>query len=55
MELTRSFVPLLHSFASVFTAPTYVTFAAIVTGWGLSHRHRYVTDVVFSSVVSQNS
>jgi hypothetical protein len=49
MELTRSFVPLLKNFVSVFTAPTYITFVAVVTGWILSHRHRYITEVIFSS------
>jgi SRSO17 transposase len=49
MELTRSFISLLQDLEPVFTAPTYVTFVAVVTGWILSHRHRYVTDVIFSS------
>jgi SRSO17 transposase len=49
MELTDSFVVVLQHFAPVFTSPTYVTFLAIVTGWVLSHRRRYVTDVIFSS------
>lgn len=49
MELTRSFIPLLQNFADVFTAPTYVTFTFIVAGWILSHRHRYITEVIFSS------
>jgi hypothetical protein len=50
MELTRSFTPLLQNFVSVFSAPpTYLTFVALLTGWMLSHRHRYVTDVIFSS------
>jgi SRSO17 transposase len=48
MELTPSFVALLQHFAPVFTAPTYQTFALIVTGWILSHRHRYITEVIFS-------
>ena len=48
MELTPSFVALLRHFSSVFTAPTFQTFAAIVTGWLLSHRHRYITEVIFS-------
>ena len=48
MELTRSFIPLLQNFESVFTSPTYITFVAIVTGWILSHRHRYITEVIFS-------
>ena len=49
MELTRSFLPLLQNFDSVFTVPTYITFVALVTGWILSHRHRYVTEVIFPS------
>ena len=36
MELTDSFLTLLQSFDSVFTAPTYQTFVLIVTGWILS-------------------
>ena len=49
MELTHSFISLLQSFNDVFTAPTHVTFVAVVTGWILSHRHRYVIEVIFSS------
>ena len=49
MELTPSFLALLQHFAPVFTAPTHQTFALIVTGWILSHRHRYITEVIFSS------
>jgi SRSO17 transposase len=49
MELTHSFLPLLQNFVPVFTEPTYATFVAVVTGWILSHRHRYVTEVIFSS------
>ena len=48
MELTPSFVALLQHFSPVFTAPTYQTFSLIVTGWILSHRHRYITEVIFS-------
>ena len=48
MELTPSFLALLQHFAPVFTAPTHQTFALIVTGWILSHRHRYITEVIFS-------
>ncbi len=48
MELTNSFLPLLQQFLPVFTAPTFQTFVEVVTGWLLSHRHRYVTDVIFS-------
>src|SRR5947199_9876145 len=49
MELTPSFVALLQHFAPVFTSPTYATFVAVVTGWLLTHRHRYVTEVIFAS------
>jgi DDE superfamily endonuclease len=48
MQLTHSFVTLLQEFAPVFTAPTFQTFLEIVTGWILSQRHRFVTEVIFS-------
>src|SRR5271155_2882320 len=48
MELTASFVELLQLFTPVFTTPTFQTFLEIVTGWVLSHRHRYVTEVIFA-------
>jgi hypothetical protein len=48
MELTSSFLDLLQHFAPVFTAPTYQTFTAIVVGWVLSQRHRFITEVIFS-------
>src|SRR5208337_1098559 len=34
---------------SSFHGPTYQTFVVIVTGWIISQRHRYVTEVIFSS------
>lgn len=49
MELTGSFTELLHQFADVFTTPTFLTFVEIVTGWLLSHRHRFVTELIFAS------
>src|SRR3954449_12490529 len=48
MELTSSFLSLLPHFAPVFTAPTYQTFVVIVSGWILSQRHRFITEVIFS-------
>jgi hypothetical protein len=48
MELTPSFVALLQHFSPVFTAPTHQTFSLIVTGWILSQRHRYITEVIFA-------
>ena len=46
MQLTATFCSLLHQFRHVFTAPTFTTFAAIATGWCLSPRHRYVTEMI---------
>jgi hypothetical protein len=48
MELTSSFVVLLQHFLPVFTAPTFQTFVEVVTGWVLSPRRRFVTEVIFS-------
>jgi len=48
MELTPSCVVLLQQFLPVFTAPTFLTFVQVVTGWLLSHRHRYITEVIFA-------
>jgi hypothetical protein len=48
MELTPSFVVLLQQFLPVFTAPTFKTFVQVVNGWLLSHRHRYVTEIIFA-------
>jgi len=49
MELTSSFVLLLQQFAPIFTLPTFHTFLQIATGWIVSHRHRFITDIIFSS------
>ena len=48
MQLTSSFVDLLQQFAPAFTVPTFQTFVQVVTGWLLSQRHRYVTEIIFS-------
>jgi hypothetical protein len=48
MELTQSFLDLLQHFSAVFTTPTFQTFLQICNGWVLSHRHRFITDVIFS-------
>jgi SRSO17 transposase len=48
MQLTHSFHDLLQHFAPVFMAPTFQTFLQIATGWIVSQRHRYVTEVIFS-------
>ena len=49
MQLTPTFRPLLQRFRSVFTAPTFATFLTIATGWCLSHRRRYVTELIQSA------
>lgn len=49
MELTNSFETLLLTFAPVFSEPSFQTFRLLMTGWILSVRHRYVTDLIVSS------
>src|SRR5947209_6868848 len=49
MELTPSFVSFLQEFQCVFTSPTFQTFIALMTGWVLSHRRRFVTELIQSS------
>lgn len=49
MEVTSSFRTLLSEFQCVFTAPSFLIFLDLVSGWVLSHRHRYVTDLIWSS------
>jgi len=49
VELTNSFQNLLLIFCPVFTDPSFQTFRLLMTGWILSTRHRYVTDLIVSS------
>jgi hypothetical protein len=49
VQLPPAFRSLLLRFRSVFTAPTFATFLHIATGWCLSHRHRYVTELIQSA------
>jgi SRSO17 transposase len=49
MECTQSFANLLSVFQCVFTAPTFPIFVSLMTGWVLSHRRRFVTDLIISS------
>jgi len=49
MQLTNSFDALLLLFVPVFTEPSFQTFRLLMTGWVLSVRHRYVTDLIVSS------
>ena len=48
MELTPSFLALLQQFVPVFTAPTFITFVQVVTGWVFSQRHLFITEIIFS-------
>ena len=49
MEATSTFVVLLVEFQCVFTTPTFATFVRLMSGWVLSHRRRFVTDLIWSS------
>lgn len=53
MQVTSSFITLLSEFQCVFTAPTYLIFLDLMSGWVLSHRHRYITDLIWSSGSTQ--
>jgi len=49
MECTGSFTALLSGFRCVFTQPTFPIFVCLMTGWVLSHRRRFVTELIWSS------
>ena len=49
MQLTTGFVELPDEFVAVFNAPTFLLFVDLMTGWTLSHRHRFVTDLILSA------
>ena len=49
MDVTSSFIALLAEFRSVFTAPTFRIFVQLMTGWVLSHRRRFVTELIPAS------
>ena len=48
MELTPSLVALLEDFVPVFTTPTFTTFVPIATGWLLSQRHLFITEIILA-------
>jgi hypothetical protein len=54
MYLTESFLILLQVFQPVFTKPSFATFELLMTGWIISPRHRYVTDLIVSSDSTDN-
>ena len=45
--LTNNFQTLLFACRGDFTQPSFVLFCAIMTGWTLSTRHRYVTELIY--------
>jgi hypothetical protein len=49
MQLTLAFVVLLQELAPVFTKPSFETFKALLTGWCLSFRQRFITELILSS------
>lgn len=49
MECTGSFTDLLCGFRCVFTQPSFQIFLNVITGWVLSHRRRFVTELIWSS------
>lgn len=46
-HLTSSFHALLSSFRPIFTAPSFQIFLTLMTGWIVSVRHRYVTELIY--------
>src|SRR5260221_13040350 len=49
MEVTQSFHFLLSEFQCVFTVPSFQTFLPLMIGWVLTHRRRFITDLIWSS------
>jgi hypothetical protein len=48
-HLTRNFQVLFVCFQGDFTKPSFVLFCALMTGWVLSIRHRYITELIYAS------
>src|SRR3954469_17051212 len=46
MPLDVGFLALLHQLPPAFPAPSARTFVTLMTGWALTHRHRYVTELI---------
>ena len=49
MGLSQNFIDLLLPFQAAFCAPSFQTFIALMTGWVLSHRRRFVTELIQSA------
>jgi hypothetical protein len=54
MQLTLAFLVLLQEFAPVFTQPSFDTFKALLTGWCLSFRQRFITELILASGSTHN-
>lgn len=46
-HLTSSFHALLAGFQPIFTQPSFRILLTLVTGWIVSVRHRYVTELIY--------
>ncbi len=49
MELCSSFRILFEGFIPVFSPACFPLWQTLMTGWILSHRHRYISDLIVSS------
>jgi hypothetical protein len=49
MECTGSFTTLLSEFRCVFTQPSFRIFVCLMTAWVLTHRRRFVTELIGAS------
>jgi hypothetical protein len=47
--LTKNFHALILCCDGNFTKPSFVLFCALMTGWVLSVRHRYITELIYAS------
>jgi hypothetical protein len=48
-HLTKNFQALIVCCQGDFTKPSFLLFCALMTGWVLSVRHRYVTELIYAS------
>lgn len=48
-HLTKNFQTLVFCCQGDFTKPSFLLFCAVMTGWILSVRHRYVTELIYAS------
>ena len=52
--LTKNFQALIICCQGDFTKPSFLLFCALMTGWVLSIRHRYVTELIYASANIDN-